>query len=157
MRGHLDEAERGYRAARDLYEATGSAYLDVSEINLGLVLLERGAFPEAAEGLRRVLASAVRQRRRVIEAVCKLFLLPCIAHAGDWDVWDLSFAEATGYLEAKGLFEADQARIARLAAELAADAGQPGRAAAARAFAARQYRGLGREAEAAACEAAESP
>ncbi len=152
MRGQLDSAEQGYRAARDLYEATGSAYRDVSEINLGLVLLERGAFPAAAEGLRRVLATAVRLRRPVLEAVCKLFLLPCIADAGDWDVWDSSLAEATGYLESRGLYEADQARIARLAADVAAAAGQPERAAAARAFAARQYRGLGREAEAAALE-----
>ncbi len=153
LRGELDAAERDYRAAHALYEAVGSSYTIIAQINLGLVLIERGRHVEAGEVLGRCLAAARRQRRTIIEIVVQLFLLPSLAVAGDWATFDRWLADAHAFLEARRICELDQARMAAEAARLCAAAGERERARRAWALAADQYRMLGRTADADACAA----
>ncbi|MCB9535406.1 MAG: protein kinase [Myxococcales bacterium] len=153
LRGDLDAAERDYRAAHALYEAVGSSYTIITQINLGLVLIERGRHVEAGEVLGRCLAVARRERRTIIEIVVQLFLLPSLAVAGDWATFDRWLADAHAFLEARRICELDQARMAAEAARLCAERGQPARARRAWALAADQYRMLGRGPDADACAA----
>ena len=123
----------------------------IARINLGLTLIERDRLVEAAEVLGRCMEAARRGRRPIVEVVLQIFLLPSLAHAGDWDTWDAWLPAAHGFLVERRAFEVDCARIAERAAREAEARGQNARARSAWAFAAAQYEGLGRTDDAARC------
>jgi serine/threonine protein kinase/tetratricopeptide (TPR) repeat protein len=58
--GRLDEAEAHYRVALELLDAGGYGHLEYAEMNLGLVLIERGHYEEA----RTIFEQALRKLER---------------------------------------------------------------------------------------------
>ncbi len=147
MTGDLLGAEQCYREARELYEQVGSANVIYAEINLAAVLIARGAFVEAGALVEKVLHAALEQGRQVLVAAAHVLLLPCAARNHDWHGWDEHLGGATALLDELEVVDVDLARHAQLAAELAAQHGQQGRAIGAMKLAYEQWKALQREDE----------
>ncbi len=147
MTGDLAGAEQCYREARELYERVGSANVIYAEINLAAVLIARGAFLEAGSLVEKVLEAALEQGRQVLVAAAHVLLLPISARNNDWHSWDDHVAGATELLTELEVVDVDLARHAQLAAELAAQHGQQGRAIGAMKMAHQQWKALQREDE----------
>ena len=154
LSGDLGAAEGLYREARDLYETIGSAHVIYAELNLAMVLLARGGFLEARLLIEKVLDTSIAQGRQVIVAAAHVLLLPCLARAREWRAWDTHLAAARALLTELELVDGDIAQHAGLAARLAADQGQHGRATAAVQLAIEHYDALGRTGDAAEARAA---
>ena len=143
--GDLDEASKRYRLA---IRASRDAVDPAFSTNLALVHIATGDFGDAEELLTAVLKVASRQRVRVLELVAHSGLAACAAHAQDWK----ALREHLSVLrdDATGVAAPDLARMLDITARLADAGGQDRMARVARQAAARQYRALGREAEAVA-------
>ena len=148
--GDLVAAEAGYREALQTFVAIGATHAIFPEINLSVVLVEQGRYAEARERVEATLASLPRRQMEDLAGELNCCLLPCVAAAGDWEAWDRHAQAGFGLLAATGSVDPDTARVAGLAARLAADAGQTERARDAYGLAIRQLRALGRENEEAA-------
>ncbi len=151
--GDLAGAERRYAGALEGFEAIGSGDAAIAEANLAVVVLEQGRYDRARQLLDRSLVRFEQEGLKHFMGLLHALLLPCCAAAGSWGSWQHHFDEAVGLLEETGYVEPDGARAARLAAAIAAEAGQPERARDALGFAASQLRLLGREDELSEVEA----
>ncbi|MCK6507358.1 tetratricopeptide repeat protein [Myxococcota bacterium] len=141
-RADLDGAERAYTEALQAMEKSGVHARIVPLLNLGLVRIARGEHVGARDTLEQALKLARAERRQVMAAYCHGFLLPCLAGMGDWEQVQAHLDEARGLLEETGLVDADLARCAREAAELARGDGDATLAAALRALAVDQEQRL---------------
>ena len=150
--GRLDEAGRLYRDALMRLDAIGDGHRVFVETNLGLLELERGRPGEALPVLRSALQEFERQGRAQMQGITHVFLLPCLAWAGDWEEAELHVALAERLLGKTEYTDPDAARMAWSAARAARNARQGELADRCFALAAAQFRGLGHEAEAEAVE-----
>lgn len=150
LRLRLDDAERHYRRVLHWAVATGGSDRPVAEANLGLVLLERGAWADARQQLLPAREEFGRHGRRDLAATVDLALAACAGGLRDWPEWDSRLDAARRGLAETGFVYFDVARTARIAADLAARRGDPARAAVAAALAREQFRALGRDDDAGA-------
>jgi eukaryotic-like serine/threonine-protein kinase len=149
--GDLDRARLIYSRAADLFQAIGSASADVPLANLGLLELERGDFAAAERLLRQAREGFRKKSRRAFVAALGVALLPCVAHRGAWDAFDQLMSESRAILAETDFVDADNARCAQLAAQIAKRAKQGVRAAHAARLAADQWRALGESSRVAEC------
>jgi hypothetical protein len=133
-RGRLAEAEAEYRWALAAFDRAGSDARLFPRLNLGMVLLHRGAVADAdrwfAEAEQLIEASG----RTGLAAAARVLRAPGAALARDWARFDLGVA-AVQDLPPRP--DPDLAWVLELAADLAATSGDPGRAGTAAAGAAR--------------------
>ena len=148
--GDLEAAEEGYREALEIFVAIGATHAIFPEINLSVVLIERGRYAEARQCLEATLGSLKRRHMEDLAGELHCCLLPCVAAEGDWTAWDRHASTGIELLKATGSVDPDTAMVTGLAARLAAAAGQTERARAAYSLAIGQLRALGRDADEAA-------
>jgi len=117
---HLGAAERHYRNALSLCQATGAGETIIPEINLSLTLLAQGRYDAARGDLLRALGMARRQKRKHLIGCIRAVLLCCDAYSEDWEAWDDAVKEIEKNLKESGFVDTDIARCARLAGKLAA-------------------------------------
>ena len=144
FRRDLGSAEAYYRAALEHNLALGSGDAVFNEVNLGLVLSQRGNFDEARRALEAGLRTFDEQGRRAFVSVVHALLLPCEAAAGDWRRFEYHLGNARMGLEISGFVDVDTAAELMRAAEMAALANAPTAAVGAYEAAAEQWRGLKR-------------
>lgn len=154
FRGDLAAATDGYRRALRLMEAIGSGTDVFVRINLGLVLLLREQWAEAAVSLEAARVALEAQGLLGLLGCVHAELLPSAAAARDWGAWDRHLARARELLERAPMIDPDIAWPAQLAGDMAHAAGERGRARAAWELALSQWRALGNEARAVEVEAA---
>jgi tetratricopeptide (TPR) repeat protein len=150
--GRLDEADDLYRGALMRLDAIGDGHRVFVETNLGLLLMERGRFGEALPALRSVLDRFERQGRAQMRGITHVFVLPCLAWAGEWQEFDDHLSRAERLLARTGYADHDAARMAWSAARAARATGHDELARRCFALARDQFRGLKHDAEAEAVE-----
>jgi tetratricopeptide (TPR) repeat protein len=153
LRGDLEAAEAHCREALQRNRAMGSGGAAFPQVNLGLILLERGRPAEARIELSDALATFDRQGRRALVGAVHACLLPCCAATGELVAFDHHFTEGMAHLAETGLSDVDVARCARRAADVLAERGETARARNALALARAQWTARQRAAEVAACDA----
>lgn len=145
-RGKLDEAAARYREAGRMLRAVGSTDAALADINQGLLLIELEQYREAQAVLEE--AAGIAGEHRMMAALASVCLLPCAAWLGDWLAWDRHWQRVEPIRQGQ-IADPDVASVARLAARLAAAAGEEERAEQARGLAIAQLEALGRVDEAA--------
>ena len=147
FQGDLPRAEAYYRKSLSMFLALATVEGAIPEHNLGLVLVEQGRMEEA----RGVLEGSVRkfelQGRHGIVGAALSGLLPVLASAGAWEELDATLDRARRLLTETVVVDVDIARLAHLAGDLAAAAGQGARARECWALARAQWTALGNNAE----------
>lgn len=146
--GNLDAAEAAYRESVRLLDALGHSGATVVRTNLALVLVLRARYGEARPVLESCVATAERERWGGMLGAMNLAMLPCLAADRDWGAWQKRLEAGMKALAQAGYADPDTAAMARLAGDLAVQAGAPERAAEAYAVAVQQLASLGRDAEA---------
>jgi tetratricopeptide (TPR) repeat protein len=117
--GKLEAAEQAFAEAEVALAELGSPDRYVPLVNLGLVLLARGRFAEAADRLAVALAQMQLAGRKGIEGAIHAFLLPVAADAGDWQRFAEHARLAEELLGGSGFVHTDIATAAEQAGELA--------------------------------------
>lgn len=102
-RMRLDDADRHYRSAQRLMEATGSAYAGVPMVNRAFLLLARGESEEALELARN--AQKRLQQRAVLGIAGYATLVPLVVHAEaqEYDHFVRTLQELEVFLETGGV------------------------------------------------------
>ena len=147
-KGDVAQAEAEYRDALQRYRALGSGQIIFPEINLGILLAQRGAYHEAGQMLERVLQRTTTSGLRPMASAARIWLAACAAGLRDWPAFDEHLESVEESLEETGFVDSDIARGAELAAELACDGGERGGAREALEMAVKQWGSLGRTTEA---------
>ena len=93
-----------------LYEAIGAGNVIFPEINLGLLLAQRGAYAEAMVYLERVLQRSLTSGQRPLEAGARAWLSACAAGRTDWRRCDEELERANDLLQETGYVDSDMAR-----------------------------------------------
>jgi tetratricopeptide (TPR) repeat protein len=145
--GDFPAAEAHYRQARRRYEQVGSPHIIYAELNLAAVLLARKFFLEAKVFSEKVLEVARRQGRRLHMTVAHVFLLSTSAQDHDWDSWDAHLRQVRALIKQTKVVDIDIAHHLRAAADLAATAGQQGRASEVFGLSLEQWNAMDREDE----------
>ena len=135
MRGDLTRASDLYHAALALLTRLASADEVFPRVNLALVSLAAGDFRAARASLEASREAIAGMKWGVLLTGVQAALLPCLAAARDWPAWDAGFDFVANALRGTGLVEPDIAWAAALSADVAAAAGEEGRAGAARGLA----------------------
>jgi len=123
MRGDLHQARDAYRAAFDSMQAEGFQATPIPLANMGLTLTGLGQYADAHTTLLQALAVADAAGRDDIRCCVHLFLLPSLAALGDWPGFRTHFDAGDDLFFRKKVKDPDIAVCARLAAELARQAG----------------------------------
>ncbi len=150
MHGNLDKAEELYRLAVRMLSAAGYGHIGYAEMNLGLVLVDRGKFAEAESLFVSALESLISQDVHAGVGVAHAMLCPCAAARSDWTAFDAHLDVAEERLGS--MFDTDVANPVKMAGDLAAAVGETARAKRAYQFSLSQWEGLGRESEVAALQ-----
>ncbi|MCB9763734.1 MAG: tetratricopeptide repeat protein [Alphaproteobacteria bacterium] len=129
IQGDLDTAEHHYRAAIEGYRAIGAGHEVYSQLNLVLVLVEKGRFAEARSTTEAILAEMEDAGRRGMVAIAHVLLLPALAGLGDGAAFDRHLLDARALLDETHLLDIDLARAALRAAEALDARGDRARAA----------------------------
>jgi serine/threonine protein kinase/tetratricopeptide (TPR) repeat protein len=148
--GDLDKAEELYRSSVHMLSAAGYGHIAYAEMNLGLVLVDRGNFAEAESFFESALESLLSQDVQAGVGVAHAMLSPCAAARSDFEAFDAHLDVAEERLGS--MFDADVANPMKIAGDLAAAAGESARAKRAYELSLAQWKGLGREAEIAAVQ-----
>lgn len=145
-RGDLDAARSAYSAALNVLGDDTTYLPALIALNLALLDLEREAVDLAEQRARKARPRLVRAGSARYQVYVEAVLLACVAERGDARAWDIAWR---GLAPAVGLdfVYLDVARLLDRAGRRAAKS-MPIRAAAARGVAIRQYRALGRSADA---------
>ncbi len=132
LEGDLDEALAQFHALLERQELCAATHdQDLTRFNIALTLIAAGRYREA-EGTLAQVASALEERPHEVLQVGLVFCaIPCAAVRGAWVRFDAGMRRAEAELQREGLVEHDDAVNLRLAGDLAAAAGEPGRARAA--------------------------
>jgi hypothetical protein len=117
-------------------------------MNVGLALMEQERWADAQPLLETARAVFEEQGRATYLAAAHVSLLPCSAHAADWEAYDLHLDASKDLLEETGFTDYDMPRFCELAAARAEQADQRHRAMRGWALAAREWQRLGREQDA---------
>lgn len=144
--GRQGAAREHYQRALALYESLGSYAALYPQFNLCLLLLGEGSFGEAR---RQLLALRARSRRSgilVMNGSIALALAACAAATRDWVDYDKHLGEGRAALARSGDMDHDNAWPARLAGELALQAGETERALTALTIARVQFDAIGADA-----------
>ncbi len=131
LQGDLGAATRHYADALRTWDAMASGNAVFAQVNLALVLVERGRYQRARAALTAVLRRFEAQHRWSLAGSVHAYLLPCEAAARSWDTFDRHLEAAERLLARTGFRDPDAARMAERAAGLC----DGDRAARARAFA----------------------
>jgi serine/threonine protein kinase/tetratricopeptide (TPR) repeat protein len=124
LRDDVESAEAIYREAMTRYEAIGAGSVIFPEINLGLLLAQRGAYAEAMVYLERVLRRSLNSGQRPLEAGARSWLSVCAAGRQEWSRCDDQLERADELLQETGYVDSDMARAFFLVGHLAGGAGQ---------------------------------
>lgn len=147
LSGDLASAELHYREALEIRRALGVAQAFVCELNLGLVQIARNAFSQAKETLEECLLTVERQmNRKMMGSVHVCLLVPSIAML-ELAEFDRHVRAGAVLLGETGFVDVDNARMAALAGDLAAQHGELDRAKEAYTVARHQWKALGRTRE----------
>lgn len=144
----LPDAERCYRQARERLLAIGAVHAVYPVANLGQMLAQQARWAEAREILESALSIFDRQGLAPMQGTLHALLLAPVMAEGDGTGFDQHLRSARTLLEETGYVDPDVANMARLAGDVAREAGQESRARDAYQLSAQQLRALGREDEA---------
>ena len=144
LRGELDEAERWYVRAYDMFESMGSPSGTVPRLNLALILVKRGDFIRATNVFRALQPAFLAAGTVRAYGFVDYGLAVCLAQQGDWAEFDRHLEAAEEWVPDRGRVDKDYAGLAELAGDHALEHGERGRAAKAYALAAAHWRALGR-------------
>ena len=126
--GDLDDAERCYRQAQEIWAATGSQNVHVATVRLALLLIHREQFGPAREALLEtyevVLAGKLPQVAQIVDAA----LMVCTAIDGDAALFDQLNRELRALLRASSVLTLEVPQTVFLAGRKWAEAGDRGRA-----------------------------
>ncbi len=122
IRHQLEPAAEHYRESMRIYNTIGAGDMAICKLNLSLVLLHKREFAEARKQLNEASAAFTNKGSKMLEGACYLSLLPCLAHAGDWDEWQDRIGLARFLLSASNFYDVDLAETAYLAGTLAEEA-----------------------------------
>lgn len=147
IEGELDQADRLYQEAIELFDVIGSPEAQVGQLNRALVLLARDATEEARKVIESVRPSLETAHGRVRLLQAHSMMLPVEAAMEAWRAYDAHFEIVKNLLESSRLVDGDVAWSIQLAAQRLRRAGQLERAAAGFRVAAAMWRTLGRERE----------
>ncbi len=139
--GQWESARTNLQSAILVQALLGTTSL-VPRANLALVSVFAGDYQTARSMLNDLVEEVAAEGKRYWLPVLQLALACCAAASRDWDSWDELFESAREQFTAMAYFARDVAVIAEHAARLAADGGQPTRAAAAQGLAEAQWEGL---------------
>ena len=145
LAGDPVEAERWYREAAAGFEDIGSTDHVTAKMNVGLALMEQQRWADAQPLLETARAVFEEQGRATYLAAAHVSLLPCSAHAADWEAYDRHLDASKDLLEDTGFTDYDMPRFCELAAARAEHANERHRAMRGWALAAREWQRLGRE------------
>jgi tetratricopeptide (TPR) repeat protein len=126
--GDPGAAEGYYREALKTFEVLGSRDQVHCRINRALCLLALGRMAEARDALEVGLAQCLERRLVTIRAAVHVFLLPCFVADNRWSAWDEHLTQAEELLEATAFTDVDVGLMARLAGQMAMQAGHRERA-----------------------------
>jgi tetratricopeptide (TPR) repeat protein len=145
--GDLVAAEAHYREAAARYQAQDDAEWVIPMLNVGLLLVLRGAWDEVAATVGPLSARLEKGGARTVPACfARVVLLPCAAGTARWEQLEEHLAWLEEYLPGRKLFDGDLAKMSVRAAELCTVAGRGELAARCWVLARDQARGL-RDAE----------
>ncbi|MCB9742976.1 MAG: tetratricopeptide repeat protein [Alphaproteobacteria bacterium] len=122
-RDEAEEAERQYRISMDMLRTLGSAKALVPQLNLGLVLLQRGRFEEAEALFDQARPLVERRGRHEVRQFLEAFLLAA-ADPRDRD-WAEKHRQVSTMLRDGRMAQPDMAWPLEVAAERAARLGRP--------------------------------
>ncbi len=145
-RGDLEAAAKAYRQALRILGPDDTFLPALLQLNLALIDLARDDPDAARKRARRAHPRLVRAGNPRYRIYAEAVLLACAAEAGDGAAWDRAWG-GLGPVRALDFVYLDVARLLDRAGRRGAEA-LAARAASARAIAIRQYRALGRVAEA---------
>jgi tetratricopeptide (TPR) repeat protein len=153
-RGDLQGAEQNYRNAAAILSSVRASRAVLPQVNLALILLQRGQ-DVAARQLLETLSSAVeRQGKRALLGAVHVLFLVLVAQEKEAMSWARHFRKASSLLAETGAVDPDIAWAAQNSAERALAAGHRERAQEAYALAKSQWSRLQREDKVSAVEQA---
>jgi eukaryotic-like serine/threonine-protein kinase len=124
LRGNLDEAGRGYGEAWDLLESIGSPASITAGLNVALLHVIRRDLDALREALHRIESRRAAAAQRPWLGQLLVYRLPLLAEQRSWDAWDRTLERAAELLRERAGAPQDIATVARIAGELAVEAGQ---------------------------------
>ncbi len=148
-RGDFAVAEEHSRDALRFYLATGTRAAQVMMLNLSLFQVLQAKYEDAHATVSSAMGEELTSDEgKAFTAGCLAILLPCLAHAGEWDDW-FPHLDTIGRTFSGDMFvDDDTLAMLELAAKLAYLAGERKRAEAAYKLAKRLWVAVGREEEA---------
>jgi serine/threonine protein kinase/tetratricopeptide (TPR) repeat protein len=144
LSGDLERAEQHYRDALEIRRTLGAADAIVCELNLSLVRIERGRYPEARRSLEECLKTIERRGNKKMMGSVHVCLLPCLVALAEGALFDRHLRQAASLLGETGFVDVDNARMSELAGDLAVKANDSERAREAYVIARHQWKALGR-------------
>lgn len=118
-------AEAGYRRAASIFEAIDSQQSAILQLNLGFLILKRRDYVQARQVFERVLSVP---RLKPVQAIAHVCMLPCVAYASDYVIWDHHHAQAVQLLSETQTIDPDLADLAQQSGHLLLQSGEVGRA-----------------------------
>lgn len=115
-RDDLASAETWYRAAADAWRGDPEHRDPLPELNLALVLMQRGRPMEAEPILSECMVLFIQRAQRAMLGATTAAMLPPLAARRDWGALRLHLDQARTLLAETGLVDADIALCARLGA-----------------------------------------
>jgi eukaryotic-like serine/threonine-protein kinase len=152
LQGDLDGAEVHYRDALSRMEELGADNAHIVRVNLALVMFAQKRGDVARPLVERALRAFEATQQRQMIGITHLLLTACAAAESDWTGWDVHLNAGRDLIRSTRYVEQDIALIARMAGDLATDAGWVDRARGAWILARDQWRALDRPEEVAALE-----
>jgi len=143
FKGHLQEAERYYRAALTLSRQSGTHDWTIPKVNLGLVLIGQERFAEAKEALTMALEALLTNDRMDIAGGVELAIAVCLMVAGDVDEAEKCFELGLEKVSEIGILDADIAGTTELFGDKASSSGHTELARRAWNISITQWEGLG--------------
>jgi tetratricopeptide (TPR) repeat protein len=124
----LDQAERFQRMAAELCTRVGATDLAVTELQLGIIRLERREYPAARVALEDLAGHFDEEGRVAWSGYTRACLLPCLAVDSDWKEWDDQLQQAHLQIRKTALVEPNVGRMAFVGGVIAQRRGQGVRA-----------------------------
>ena len=148
MQGRVEEALGHYRVALNLYRALNNSNAVIPYLNIGLLLVESGDVARARPILETGMRMTDDMGMRLLQGAINIALMAATARGHDWPAFDRHLNQAEVFLRQTGSVDVDNARLAQLAGQASADAGERDRSRRAYAIALQQWEALGRAGEA---------
>ena len=124
LRGNLDEAGVGYSEAWDLLESIGSPASITAGLNVALLHVIRRDLDALRGALHRIESRRAAAAQRPWLGQLLIYRLPLLAADRSWEGWDRTLTRAAELLRERAGSPEDIATVARIAGEMAVEAGQ---------------------------------